>query len=411
MNTPPKIENAPGLTWRNRKSGWEARWQCRTDLSKRGYPTKSARLWFGTDPTETDIAYIQSECNRYQADMLIWGRGGIPQIMSFDGTWGGLIDAYQRDKDSPYRKLRYATRVFYDTLCRRIIKIMGQDRVADTSARRLLAIHAEFVEAGHLQMGHAVIGMMRTVLSFGSTILADKDCREIRVMLHDMRFPMGKPRSSILTADWVVAIRAEAHKRGKGSIALAQAFQFDFMFRQKDVLGEWVPVSEPGISDVIWGNSKWLRGLRWEEIDGSLRLTHVTSKRGKEVSLNLRNAPMVMEELDLMFPGWGGDRANLPANGPILISETHGVPWIANEFRRHWRIIATVCGVPRSVRNMDSRAGAITEATEAGAPLESIKHAATHADIQMTQRYARNAEEKAADVAQMRVAHRNKTSS
>lgn len=405
----PKIENAPGLTWRLRKTGWEARWQCRTDLAKRGYPTRSARLWFGNEPTETDIAYIQSECSRLQTDMLIWGRGGIPQIMTFDGTWYGLIDAYQRDKDSPYRKLRYATRVFYDTLCRRIIKMMGRSIVADTTARELLRLHGEFVEAGNVPMGHAVVGMMRTLLSFGSTILADKDCREVRVMLHDMRFPMGKARSVILTADWVVAIRAEAHKRGKPSIALAQAFQFELMLRQKDVLGEWVPISEPGMSDTIWGNAKWMRGIRWDEIDGDLKLTHVTSKRGKEISVNLRNAPMVMEELDLAFPGWGGDRAKLPANGPVVLSETHGVPWIANEFRRFWRQIATACGIPKGVRNMDSRAGAITEATEANAPLESIKHAATHADIQMTQRYARGAEEKTADVMRMRVAHRNKT--
>ena len=43
------------------------------------------------------------------------------------------------------------------------------------------------------------------------------------------------------------------------------------MLRQKDVIGEWVPRSEPGPSD-IWNSDgeKWLRGLRWQEIDGNL---------------------------------------------------------------------------------------------------------------------------------------------
>jgi hypothetical protein len=33
---------------------------------------------------------------------------------------------------------------------------------------------------------------------------------------------------------------------GWHSIALAQAIQFDCALRQKDVIGEWVPESEPG---------------------------------------------------------------------------------------------------------------------------------------------------------------------
>jgi site-specific recombinase XerD len=55
---------------------------------------------------------------------------------------------------------------------------------------------------------------------------------------------------------------------------------------------------------------------------------------------------------------------------------------------------------------MDSRAGAITEATEAGADLEHIKQAATHSDISMTQRYSRGAEEKTAGVMRQRAEYR-----
>lgn len=58
MITAPKIENAPGLVWRRRKTGWEARWQCRTDLGKEGFKPRVVRLWFGTELTETNVAYI-----------------------------------------------------------------------------------------------------------------------------------------------------------------------------------------------------------------------------------------------------------------------------------------------------------------------------------------------------------------
>jgi hypothetical protein len=406
MNGHPKIEDAPGLVWRKRRNGWEARWVCRADLSKRGYEVKGARLWVGEVPDELDVQFIQSECRRLQTDMLIWGKGGIPQVMTFDGTIAGLIDAYQRDKDSPYRKLRYQTRVYYDALCKRLINDFGSYNVDDIKARDLRRWHESFEAEGHIPMGHSCVGMLRTILTFGSTILEDDRCKLLRVTLHDMRFPVGKARTAILTAEQVIAIRAEARRIGRHSISLAQAIQYELMLRQRDTIGEWVPVSEPGLSYTIWGNAKWMRGIDWREIDQDMTVTHITSKRQKEIVVNLRAASMVMEEIDLAFPGWGGDRANLPASGPLIINEATGVPWIANEFRRHWRIIATAVGVPKGTRNMDSRAGAITEATQAGAPLESIKQAATHSDISMTQRYARGAEEKTADVLNMRQAHR-----
>jgi hypothetical protein len=55
---------------------------------------------------------------------------------------------------------------------------------------------------------------------------------------------------------------------------------------------------------------------------------------------------------------------------------------------------------------MDSRAGGITEASDAGAPLEHIRHAATHSDIQTTQGYSRGAADKTANVLEMRALHR-----
>ena len=88
-------------------------------------------------------------------------------------------------------------------------------------------------------------------------------------------------------------------------------------------------------------------------------------------------------------------------SGPIVVSEWDKLPWTAIEFRRWWRIVADACGIPREVRNMDSRAGAITEASDAGADLEHIRHAATHSNISMTQRYSRGAEGK---IAAMRAA-------
>ena len=93
-----------------------------------------------------------------------------------------------------------------------------------------------------------------------------------------MTFELPKVRTEFLTAEQAVAIRDEARSRGYPSIALAQAFAYELMLRQKDVIGEWVPVYEPGPSDVVAGNSKWLNGLHWSNVDQNLKLRKQISK-------------------------------------------------------------------------------------------------------------------------------------
>jgi hypothetical protein len=399
MKKHPRIDDAPGLTWRPLKGNWEARWQARTDLILRGYIPKSRRIWLGNRPNETEIWHIQTQCQSLQAEMLVWGRGGIPQADPYDGTVHGLINAYQCDDDSRFRKLRPCSQKFYRALMRAIDNEFGSRRIQDLTGRDLIHWHGEYEAAGKVTMGHQLMTMLRSLAAFGETILEDAKCEKLRRHLKNLRFVMPVPRDQILSAEQATAIRNHVRLKSP-SIALAQAFQFDCMLRQKDVIGEWVLMEQPGVSDVFDHGQKWLRGLRWEEIDSNMVLTHVTSKREKKITIDLKVAPMVQCEFGFK------DREQYPASGPVIICETTRIPWRADHFRRQWRAAATAVGVPRSIRNMDSRAGAITEATEAGAPLESIKHAAAHSDISMTQRYAREGETKTAAVLKMRVEHR-----
>ena len=402
MANPPRIPDAPGLTWKPRKNGWEARWHARTDLIRRGYALKSEALWSGTEPNVSQRAWIADQCRRYQDDMLAWARGpNVPHMsVIYDGSLGSLIGCYKTDPDSTYHALRFRTRENYNALLRRIDRDRGLEQVAEIKARSVKRWHEEWSSDERTAMGHSLVGMLRTLFTFGSTILDSPDCRMAKMLLHDMRFKMAPARKEWLTADQAIAVRAQAHKEGLHSIALAQAFQFELMLRQKDVIGEWVPQSEPGTSDVLAGNEKWLRGLRWSEIDQNLILRHTTSKRGKDIEVDLHRAPMVMDELGLV--------GTLPTSGPIIVSEPAGIPWTNYEFRRQWRKVARAAGVPDTVYNMDSRAGGISEATAAGADLEHVRHAATHGDISMTQRYSRGSVEKVAKVMDLRAAHRNK---
>ena len=401
MTKPVRVRNAPGLIWRQRGEKWEARWQARTDLIKRGFKPKSVKLWSGdVEPSKEEWDRIADRCREQQDEMAVWARGYDSDGSPFDGTIRSLMRSYKTDLDSPYRKIRYNSRVHYDTLMSLIEAEHGDKVLPDLKARTFLRLHEDWTKDGKVAIAHAKIGMLRTLFSFGATILEDGDCERLSGVLSKMRFPMAKPRTERLTAAQVVAIRAKAHEMGRPSIALAQAIQFECMLRQKDVIGEWVPIGELGISAVQADGKKWLRGIRWEEIDQNMVLKHITSKRQKEITINLRNAPMVLEELARQF------EAGIPTSGPIVVSEWDRLPWTNSEFRRWWRKIAKAAGVPSTVRNMDTRAGAISEATDAGADLEHVRHAATHSNISMTQRYSRGAEDKIENVQKLRSEHR-----
>lgn len=420
QHKPPHVENAPGLTWRLRKGGWEARWRVRPDLGKRGYTPKNVRLWIGWEPNDAERAWISDRCNVNQTEMLVWGRGGLPQVApQFDGSIKGLVVCYQTG--SPYyRELRYHTRRYYDRLCRRLVTDHGDDQVETVRVAQLLSWHKEWSAGGKVAMGHAMMTIVRILFGYGATFLEDDQCARVAGVLRGLKFKNSKRRKQFVTADQAIAIRAEAHKVQRPSVALAQALQFGIIVRQKDVIGEWVPVSESGTSDVIDGNEKWLRGFRWNEIDDSLVLRHTTSKRGKDLpDPDLKLEPMIIEELNILFPGiavfdeatknWIINRSLAPSSGPIVVDEETKLPYTDGKFRALWREIATAVGLPKKVYNMDSRSGGITEATTAGAPLEHVQQAATHSDIATTQGYSRGEIAKAANVARLRVQHRNKS--
>jgi hypothetical protein len=391
--SPPKLEQpAPGLVWRKRLkvNEWVATWLARTDIIKRGYTPRSIELWSGAELDQKQADDIAQRCQHQQFDMLTWGRELPPPEKPlpdyFTGDLASLIHCYRTDADSPYQKNRFHVRKHRDGMLRRIGQRYGEVKLPDIKARLLLAWHKDWTDDGvKLATGSAYIGQLRALFSFGATLLEDPDCERLCGVMHKMRFQGTKARGVSLTAEYADMVRTTAHENfGWHMIALGQAFQFECTLRQKDVIGEYVPISEPGVSAIIVGKQKWLRGIVWTEIDESLVLRHITSKKQKLTEVDLKLAPMVMDELQRL----AGDeplivvneitkkvtvnRHLLPASGPVCYCDTNGLPWSGNEYRRKWRLVAREAGVPDNVWSMDSRSGAISEAIASGAPMEFV---------------------------------------
>jgi hypothetical protein len=269
----------------------------------------------------------------------------------FDGTFSGLIAAYRTHEKSPYHKLKHAVRKNYDQGINRIDREVGTERVADWNASRIKSIYdTSWAADGKISMGQSMIAKLRLLCSFGSVVLDDRDCTILSAVIGNMRFAPAAARTEILTIQHARAIRAAANTQfAWPSIALAQALQFEIpRLRQIDILGEWIPVNDPGPEDVINGAEKWVGGLLWSDIDQNMFLRREFSN-GRMVNCDLRRLSMIMEEINNV-PPW-------KRTGPMIVCEYSGKPWTGSEFRRKWRLVADKAGVPKNIQMTDGARG------------------------------------------------------
>lgn len=406
--SPPKKPDhieATGIAWRKRANHWAAYWVCRHDIVQRGYEIKSRALWpletspSKVEPIEDEWLAIGSACALLQDEMINWANGrskNYNPYSLYDGTLGALGKIYLVDPDSPFQALRYNTKITYEKDIAAITREAGGHRLRQMTFRSFKHLYESFrapKAEGNLDRvarAHGMMTRIRLIMSFG-VALEIKDCIRLQAVLKEMEFETPKKRGALVNAAQAVLIRKQAHAIGRPSIALVQAIQFELSVRQKDAIGEWVPVSEPGVSSIIDNGDKWMLGLDWKEVDENLILRHRISKslRGRNAvtrtdagnveEYDLKAYPMIMEELAL-----------IPAEartGPMVKAEHSGLPWRQKVFAAKWRKVARAAGIPDHVQNRDSRAGGITEGRKLGARLEDLRHHAGHAQISMTARY------------------------
>ena len=371
------------------------------------------------EPSPEEWEGISAWCVRYQAEMLLWANGGAETDPAsiFDGTIKSLSRFYQTDKDSPFKTLRYKSRLRYANRLEIIETALGSVRVLSITFRDLKRWYEEFAARRMLPRAYDLIVQLKLLFRFGKLALPKSSgCADVCAILEEMEFAGGqRRRKEYLTYVQAKLVCDAAHGRKRPSIALTQAFMIECGLRQKDMIGEWVPLTEPGVTDVFSGPRKWLMGARWEEIDANFVWKHRLSKSvkgqaaimdadaGQTEEFDLLAFPLVKAELERIAPL---DRANFPASGPIIVYEKTGRPWCTSEFRRQWRLCAKSAGIPSDVQNRDSRPGAATEAELAGAPPDTVRRLLGHARGETTEIYRRGNREVRSNIAKLRAEKR-----
>ena len=391
---------APGLKVRPRADGTTAHYWVASAVAKNteGYPLKTVRV-HGSDDE------VAARCRVLTAELKEWltkrGQGTRP---TYDGTLRSLIRLYQQTAESSYFEVKSNTRSMYDESLRLLETSVGARRLEKVTGLDIRRWHSKFKEPAadgkpeRHRRAYKAIQLLRIVIGFG-VVMNISECFRLKTVMEEMRFHVPRGRTAAISFEQTKAICELAISKGRLSLALAQALQFELTLRQIDVIGRWEDAEEADTGGIVFRGQRWRDGLLWSDIDDKGVLVKTTSKTGKVAEHDTMQYPFLRAIMDLVPIG--------QRFGPVVKSETTGLPYQQRYFIKMWRTLADACGVPKDVLNRDSRAGGITEGGDAGADIEMLRHHANHDNIATTQRYNRKTLEKTSNVAQLRVAHRN----
>ncbi len=411
---------ATGLKARKRKDGTTAYYWVATAVSRNAenYPSKTIRL-FGTSDE------IETMCRQHTRELRAWltDRGLETSKREFDGTLKSLITIYRTTPESSYFSIKSNTRTMYDESLTLLERRAGGQILEDLTGIEIKRWYKNFsqpaedtpkqaekraaaAKAGsplppnpeRVRRAYKAMQLLRILISFGVTCNF-KVCFDLHTVMKNLEFHSPRGRSEAITFAQAKAICEKAIQKGLYSIALAQALQFELTLRQIDVIGRWEKTDSPLDGGIVDRGQRWRDGLLWSHLDSNGILLKETSKvEGVSAEHDTMQYPFLREMID-----------HIPMQkrfGPMIISETTGLPYRYRYFSGVWREIATEAGVPDHVWNRDSRAGGVTEGSDAGANLEHLRHHANHKNISTTAKYNRTTLEKTSTVAKLRVAHR-----
>ncbi|WP_160006884.1 site-specific integrase [Rhizobium sp. 18055] len=410
-----------GLKKRPRNDGTIAYYWVASAVSRhsKDYPQKTVRVHGAT------MDEITARCRVLTSELKQWlSQRGAGEPVQYDGKLRTLIRMYRTNPASPYFEIKRVTRDNYDQslnlidqFCgmRRLDKVTGLDikgwynelKKAPEDTEKKAKQRAKAAEEGRTlaeskprpRRAYQCMQLLRIVIGFG-VVSNISECFRLKSVLEEMRFNVPAARTESITFGQVKAICDKAISKGLYSVALAQALQFELTLRQVDVIGVWEKIEDSHFSGIIYRGKRWQDGLLWSHLSADGILQKATTKvDGVDLLHDTTQYPFLRQIMD-----------SVPLSkriGPMIISEATGLPYQRRYFAAVWRKIASEVGVPNDVWNRDSRAGGVTEGSDAGADIEHLKHHANHTNSSTTQRYNRRTLQKTRSVAQLRVAQRS----
>ena len=422
----PPRGRAPGLKrGRHNLPYWMARQVTR---DPRGFADTCIPL----PPEATDeelVALCQQHTARLRAHIAnVERQAQEPSLTKtrYDGTMKSACLIYQEHPLSRFHRVKHNTRRGYLADIKVIISTVGARLIRNVTVLDVEHWYQEwrrgvvFVDAHgvktvgpeRIDRAHNAVAMVRMVMRFMSA-LRHPECKLLSDELAKVQFERGGAREQELNLQHVRAfVRTAFELADRGVIPRERALymsigttsQFELMLRQKDIIGDWAPRKADaryptGISLLQTDDETWSGFYTWESIPGWRWRTRTSKSKYRAA------AEFDLTIYDLLFPLL--EQVPMAERRGAIVKGEHGLPIRYRSYAKWWRQIATAAGIPADVQSMDARAGGITEAEEAGAPLEDIQAGATHEDKRSTLRYVRRRTRKIASVAEVRKLSRN----
>jgi hypothetical protein len=362
----------------------------------KGFPDRTIRL-----PIDADQGALAELCRNHTAWLMEFlSKQDLGLHTRYDGSIRSLSWVFQEHPDSTFNQVKRNTRDSYTDSLKVIEGAIGNRAIRKVTVLdvqryyRLWRAPKKDGSPPRTKRAHDAVAALRMILRFGFALGFD-ECGALVERLKMVRFEKSSAREQEMTYLQAAAFVHKALELGakekipewRGrNMAIGVAAQFELALRQKDIIGEW-------------SHDGWNGAFTWENVPG-WRLRLKTSKNRAAAVFTLSNYPMLFPLLEAV--------PHAERTGAIVKGE-HGLPVRERSYRRWFREIARAADIPDMIWSMDSRAGAATEADDAGADLATISDMLTHAEPRTTVRYIRKREKRIENVAKARIKAREST--
>ena len=378
-------------------------------------------------PLDASAAELAQLCEQHTARLNAWlaeqaktaqrdDAEDLPALPAYRGTIDSACDWYEFHPRSRFHSVKANTRRSYLDSLKVIRSTVGKRLVRNVTILDCQHWYDEWRKPAmigedengrpiygneRIKRAHAAIAMVKTVLRFNAA-LRRADCKQLiedlekadsltnfeRGGAREQQMTLQQTRAFIGTALDLQARGVLPWRRGL-YMAIGVAGQFELTLRQKDVIGER-PKTAADLEKArrrgaaIWpgGDRPWAGSFTWENVPGWRWRTRTSKSKYRAAAV------FTLTNYDLLFPLL--EMVPHEERQGAIVKGEHGLPIQERSYRKWFRQIARIAGIPDDVWLMDSRAGGASEAESAGVDRKLVSTALTHSNERTTGRYIRD---------------------